>query len=302
VFNINIRNNIKGNKFVQKGYKYFRIFLSTINPTLNTKVTYLIANGKRINLEKPQTFSEKLVWLKLNIYFNNPLVTQCADKYLVRNYVMGCGYGELLNDLIGVWESVEDVEWSLLPEKFVLKCNHGSGYNIICTNKKNFDIEEAQRKLRSWMKQNYWKEYAEVNYKDIQKKIICEKYLDTNQGFLPYDYKFYCFNGKVQAVLVIMNRGGDTQGVFMSPEWKLISYVDKYIPSNIIPEKPSSLKTMIEASEKLSQPFPFVRVDFYDYNNRAIFGEMTFTPAGGLYISETKINGITMGDLLDLPL
>jgi hypothetical protein len=296
-----IKHALKHNSMAVRGYKHLRKILTFISPTLNTKVTYYIAKGKRINLENPETFEEKILWLKLNMYADNALVTKCADKYQVRSYVKeDCGLGELLNELIGAWDSVDGIDWELLPNKFALKCNHGSGYNIICDDKRKLDIKNAKMKLNKWISTDQWKSYSELNYKNINKKIICEKYLETDQGFFPYDYKIYCFNGVPKAVLVMMDRGKETKGVFMSPEWDFISNISKYEQVTDLPDKPYSLDIMIKAAIKLSRPFPFVRVDFYQYHDRAIFGEMTFTPAGGLYVSQTDINGVSMGELLDL--
>lgn len=293
------KRKLQKSELVVRGYRSFRILLTNISPTLNVKVTYLLAKGRRINLKAPSTLEEKILWLKLNTYRENELVTICCDKFEVRNYVKENGWENILIDLIGVYKSEEDIDWSKLPEKFVLKCNHGSGFNIICKDKNKLDIEKAKSQLNSWMKEEQWKSYAEMNYKNMEKRITCEKYIETKNGHLPTDYKIYCFNGVPKAVLVIADRDGETKGSFMSTDWELLSYTEKY-KANDIPEKPLSLETMLNAAASLSKPFPFVRVDFYQGNDRAIFGEMTFTPAGGLYTSQTDIEGVTMGELLEI--
>lgn len=280
--------------------KKSKVIISSISPVLMSKMLYKKAFGKPLNLNNPETFNEKLMWLKLNTYYKNPLVTQCADKFLVREYIRKCGLDHFLNNLIGVWDSVNDINWNNLPHKFVLKCNHGCGYNIICDDKSKLDIEESKRKLRQWMKEDFWRFSAEVNYKYIPKKIICESYLDTDQGFLPYDYKIYCFNGVPRAILLVMDRNGEKKGAFMTTNWEFISDVDGYQKLDELPSRPVSLEDMINASKVLSEPFPFVRVDFYQHGNKAIFGEMTFSPAGCLSTSQTDIDGVSMGDLLDL--
>lgn len=278
-----------------------KIFVSTISPVLMSKILYKRKFGKSINLKDPKTFNEKLMWLKLNTYYKNPLVTKCADKYLVRSYVKECGYEHLLNNLIDVWDRTDQINWEALPDKFAIKCNHGCGYNIICDDKKNLDIEESKSRLKRWMEEDFWRLSAEVNYKYIPKKIICESYLDTSLGFLPDDYKIYCFNGEPKAILWVMDRAGEKKGVFMSPEWEYISELGEDYKSVVeLPQKPKSLDEMIEAAKTLSKPFPFVRVDFYQCGDKAIFGEMTFTPAGCLSTSQTDIDGVSMGDLLDL--
>lgn len=280
--------------------KKLKIIITTISPSLSTRILYKRVKGVKLNLNNPKSFSEKLLFLKLNNYYNNPLVTKCADKFLVREYIKEKGLSDLLNILIGSYDTVDQIDWESLPEEFVLKCNHGSGYNIICKNKSVMKETLVKEKLEEWMHEDYWKISAELNYKFIDKKIICEKYLDPEDGFLPIDYKIYCFNGKPKAVLVMMDREGSPKGVFMSTEWELISYIDKYGEVDRLPEKPYSLHEMLSAAEVLSEPFPFVRVDFYQYQNRAIFGEMTFTPAGGLSASETTIDGKSMGEILSI--
>ena len=138
-------------------------FLCYISPTYVSKVRFKRSFARELNLDNPKTFNEKLMWLKLNRYGDDPLVIQCADKYAVREYVEKCGLGHTLNDLLGVWEEAKDVEWSQLPEKFAIKCNHGCGYNIICKDKSRFDIEKAEKTLKRWLKEEHWKEYAELH-------------------------------------------------------------------------------------------------------------------------------------------
>lgn len=279
---------------------YYR-FLTCLSPELNTKARYRQFFGKKLDLDNPQTFEEKLLYLKIKNYIHNPTVIQCADKVAVREYVSKNGYGHLLNDVIGVYDRVEDIPWQQLPDQFALKWNFGATYNIICDDKSQLDISEAQKLLKRWGKQKYWLDYSEMQYKYCPKQIICEKYLDTKQGFLPYDYKLYCFNGKVKAILFIMDRDNNKKGGFFSPEWTYLGPASKdYRGFDITPEKPYSLDVMLECAEVLAKGFPFVRVDFYQCGDRAIFGEMTFTPAGGIHLSQINIEGKPMGTLLDI--
>lgn len=301
-----IKKFLKNNKVFMKVYivvnKLYYSILTIISPTLNTKLRYRQVFKHNINLNNPKSFNEKLLWLKLNTYHKNKLVIQCADKYAVRKYVEDCGYGHILNELYYTYDKVEDIKWGILPNKFALKWNFGAGFNIICNDKRDLNIEESCKKLKKWGKSKCWLSHSEMQYKYADKKIICEKYLDSDQGFLPYDYKIYCFNGEPKAILVIMDRDKDSKGIFMSLDWKIISTIDKYTVPDIIPSKPESLDTMIDAATKLSKPFPFVRIDFYQYNEKAIFGEMTFTPAGGLYTAQTEVEGVSMGELLEISL
>lgn len=287
----------------KKVYWKYRLLLSTISPRISSKVLYKRNFGKKLNLNNPITLNEKLMWLKLNTYYNNPLITKGADKYKVREYIKERGCEEILNDIIGVWDSVDQIDWELLPNKFVIKCNHGCGYNIICENKEEFDIEDAKQKLNKWMKEEYWKIYAEVNYKFISKKIICEKYLETEDGYLPNDYKVYCFNGKPKYIMVCVGREDKKpKFYFFDVEWKLVplNKDSKNAPKGFSIEKPKGINEIFKYAERLCQPFPFVRADFYLVKGKVIFGELTFTPAAALDVNRLPETDFKFGNMLNL--
>ena len=159
----------------------FYSFLTILSPTLNTKARYKEKFGKKLDLNNPQTLNEKILWLKLNKYMKDPLVIQCADKYLVRDYVTSCGCEEILNDLIGVWDSADDIPWEELPNQFVLKWNFGSRMNIICTDKSKMNREQVIKQLKKWRNNKFWLSLSEMQYKYMDKKIICEKLLDEGK-------------------------------------------------------------------------------------------------------------------------
>ena len=275
--------------------------LTRISPRLNTQLRYQRAAGQFANLKSPQSFSEKILWLKLNRYADDPLVRQCADKLRVRDYVAEKGLGNLLNPLLTVYDRVEDIRWDELPSRFVLKWNFGCGANLLCADKAKLDLKKAVAQLTAWGKNEFWQEFAELQYRVDKKVILCERFLETPAGEELLDYKFYCFHGKAKAVLVIARpEGGEKAAVFMSPDWELISDVPDRYRASLTPERPESLEEMVTAAEQLSDPFPFVRVDFYQYKDRPVFGELTFTPAAGILPSETEIDGKTMGELLCL--
>lgn len=264
--------------------------LSGISPTLASKLLYRWRFGRPLNLKNPQRLNEKLMWLKLKKYAKNPTVTVCADKYAVREYLEKEGYGRLLNGLIGVWERVEDIPWETLPEKFAIKCNHGCGYNIICSDKSTFDVEKAKEKLNTWMRAEYWRIHAEPNYRDIPPRIICEEYLSGKDGKLPVDYKFYCFNGKPLYIGNFIERDLDAHTIvrgYFDTDWNYIPICKTEIDVSKFP-RPETLEEMVKLAEELSEPFPFVRVDFYECDGKVIFGEFTFTPTGclGTYYTE----------------
>ncbi len=278
--------------------------ISNFSPVLTSKIYYLVKMHKKLNLKNPKTFNEKLMYLKLNKYADNKLVTKCADKYKVREYVKDCGCEEILNELIDVYDSVDEINFDKLPNKFVLKCNHASGYNIICENKNKLDVEKTKRKLRKWMKSDYWKYVAEVQYKGIEKKIICEKFLESKDNNAIEDYKIYCFNGVPKFCMVCIERNlGKPKKYFLDKDWNLMPEINNLSQEeikNFKLDKNESLNKIYEYAEKLSKPFEFVRVDFYSYNNQPIFGEMTFTPAGCLSKQYTEKASIKLGEMIKI--
>ena len=272
--------------------RLFKQTLMRISPKLNTRVIYFFKFKKRINLKNPQTLDEKIQYLKFHDYYKNPLVTQCADKYAVRDYVKQCGCEEILNALYFVWDSVDEIDWDELPNQFVIKWNFGCGQNLICFDKSNLDIEDAKRKLKEWYKihDTFYLTYSEMQYQGIPPKLICEKLIETENGNVPVDYKLYCFGGKPDCVLVCSNRGKMPHGAeyyFFDKEWKLKRYNKRgqEAPADFTLPKPEGIEKVFEYAERLSQPFPFVRADFYLEKGKVTFGELTFTPCGGFDVN-----------------
>lgn len=292
---------ILSNYYNKLKIKYFCI-LSLISPTLNTKVVYKSKLKKKLNLDNPKSFKEKLLKLKLIRYINDPLVIKCADKYAVREYIKEQGCNNILIPLLASYDNANEIEWDKLPDSFVIKWNFGCGFNIICPKKDKLDITSTIKKLNRWKKDKTYLIHSEMQYDKARKKIIIEKYLKPNNGELPADYKVYCFNGEPQAILYMCDRGTEQMSAaFFDKEWNFLSETGKDYNnvSNDI-STPVCLKEMLEVSRKLSQPFEFVRMDYYVINDKLYFGEMTFTPAGCMFASECKVNGKTMGELLDI--
>ena len=186
----------------------FRSTLTLISPKLNTAVTYRVKFGRKLDLTRPTTFNEKVLWLKFNTYWNNDTVKQCADKLRVRDYLEQHGYGYLLNELIASYEDVDSIDFSTLPDRFAIKLNVGCACNIIVQDKSKLDIEATKNTMRKWLKNNYWLGWSEMQYKDVKPCILIEKYLGGDDGSLPVDYKFYCMNGKATSVMVCEERDG----------------------------------------------------------------------------------------------
>lgn len=280
-------------------YRRFLQVLCVISPDLNNRAAYFVKNKRLLSLHDPVRFSEKLIFLKLNCYNHDPAVRMCADKYAVRAYIAEKGFQRYLNDLLYVYDDADSIDFSALPQRFVLKWNFGAGYNIICPDKDRLDTEKARKQLKKWGKEKYHLYNGELQYKGIRKKIICERFLGDNGGTVPDDYKLYCFNGKVRAIFVMSGRGRELRTMFLSPEWEILGNTEKYKPLDRI-AKPKCLSEMIGFAESISGRFPFVRVDLFVIEDKIYFGELTFTPAGGIYASEMEIDGKSMGDLLDI--
>lgn len=301
---MNFKEQVKKIEWIRKIYYKFKEYkysiATIISPELNTRIHYREVFGEKLNLENPQTFNEKILWLKLNKYIKDPLVAQCVDKVKVRDYVRNAGYEEILNEVIGIYDSAKDISWDKLPKQFVLKWNFGAGMNIVCSDKNKLDKDTTIKKMEKWGKNKYWLLNSEMQYKYTVKKIICEKYLSDKNAKSLSDYKVYCFNGEPKAIFVMHDRSGKLKTEFYDIEWNLLENTYKYEKPEKNTPKPKCLKKLLEVSRKLSNPFPFVRCDYYIVDDKLYFGELTFTPAGGLYTSETKVNGKNMAELLNI--
>ena len=257
-------------------------------------------SGKLPNLEQPNTFSEKLQWMKLN--YQNPLMTICADKWEVRDYLKKKGYGALLSNVISVHDTINDFQVEKLPKNFVVKATHGSGWNLICTDKEKINWFWWKKIMNIWLHNNIFWPGREWPYMSMKPRLIVEEFLTDISGQL-MDYKFFCFNGKVHFVQA--NKGRETKNHaqnFYNLDWNILPFGKDLEPRpDISIEKPLNLIKMSEIAEDLSKEFPFVRVDFYEVNGKVIFGEMTFYPKSGLPdFTPIKYDAI-IGDLLILP-
>lgn len=260
---------------------------ANISPKFCAKAHYYIKFKKKLNLTNPTNFNEKIQWLKFN-ELNGDIYTLCADKYKVREYVSSKGCGEILNDLYGVYDNPQSIDYNRLPEKFALKCNHGAGYNIICDNKSSMDIEKTNRQLNKWLRQDFSNLFIEPQYKKIERKILCEKFIENESGGFPDDYKFYCFNGKPYAVMVCIGREkGTPKFYYFDMNWNPLPFEDtiELINKKRYPKMPDGFNKMKEYATKLASDFKFVRADFYLLNSKVIFGELTFTPSAGLDVT-----------------
>lgn len=271
--------------------------LNVTSPEFVSKIYFKIVLGYKLNLKNPRTFNEKLQWLKLYYWGKNKKVIQCSDKYAVRSYIESIGKKEILNDLYYVWEDADQIDWDLLPDKFVLKCNHGCGYNIICQDKKSLRKEDVIKKLKKWMSEDFSKFNAEPHYGKIKRKIICEKYLEGEI----INYNIYVFNGK--AVFLSVAGGlGDGVGehlTYYKPDGSVAAFKNRDFPSQKDKLSPL-LPQMIITAEYLAKEFPMVRVDLFDVKGKIILSEMTFTPGGGLIPFDPVKADLYLGKKLDI--
>lgn len=283
----------------------FASLLTLISPKLNTKFLYWRRFGRKLDLNHPVTSNEKVLWLKFNTYYKNPLIVQCADKYLVRKYVEDCGCGEILNELYGIYDNVDDIDFDTLPNSFVLKCNYGAKMNIICPDKTKLNYDEAKHEMRSWLRSKQHLRMSEIHYAKIPKRIVCEKYLDEGEKLVPEDYKIYCCNGKPMYVMVCLGRyEGYPKFYYFDVEGNIQRNMTRdglIAPADFKFVIPKGWKEMLHYAELLSRPFPFVRADFYLVDGNVIFGELTFTPAGGLDNGKLPYTDRLLGDLIKLP-
>lgn len=269
--------------------KYF--YISTIKKDFKKKLGY------ELNLDNPITFNEKLQWIK--VFYRKKIMTTCADKYGVRSIIEKHIGKKYLNEIYGVYESVEEIDLDKLPDKFVLKSTHSSGHVLIVTDKSTVDWKKEFKKIKGWLKENYYYIGGEWVYKDIKPRIICERLLESNI----VDYKMYCFNGKVLFTQVISNRvDGNYNTNYYDLNWNPIEVnrLDHQKSDNEIP-RPINHSKMINYSEVLSKSFPFARIDFYEVDGNLYFGEITFFPVNGFIKFSSYAEDKKWGSYLKLP-
>lgn len=255
--------------------------LKIVPDEIMVKLQYRVSMGKKVDLNDPKRFTEKLQYYKL--FYRNPLLIVAADKFEVREFVKNKGLAVILNDLYGVYEKPEDIEYASLPNKFALKTTKGSGTNYFCKDKFNIDIKKLNYQVNEWLNQNPIPAGREWSYNGKDEKIIIEKFLDddNNEFHDISDYKFMCFNGEVRYIVFDVDRHVNHKRNFYDADWNFIDVESDHPNIGDIVDKPLGLEKMKEVAKKLSEDFPFVRVDLYWINNKVIFGELTFYPWSG---------------------
>ncbi|MCM1263703.1 MAG: glycosyl transferase [Butyrivibrio sp.] len=261
--------------------KQLRYLMRFIPDKPYLKLCYRLKTHKKLNLKNPQTFNEKLQWLKL--YDRKPEYSIMVDKYRVREYIKEKIGEEYLIPLVGgPYKNVNEIDLDALPEQFVLKCNHDSGSIVICRDKKDFDFEAAKKKLDYCLKHNFWYLGREWPYKNVEPCIIAEKYMVDESGSELKDYKVFNFDGKPEIIQVDFGRFKEHKRNLYDKDWKYIEAVIEYqTDSEIKINRPKQLEQMLKLARLLSKDFPFLRTDFYSVEERLYFGEITFFHESG---------------------
>lgn len=287
----------------EKIMTFIKKSLSFLPDRSYVKLYYRLRVGRKLNTNNPETLNEKLQWLKFNYRFT--LQSIVSDKLLVRDYVKKKIGEEYLIPLLGSWEKYDDINFSLLPEKFVLKCNHDSGGLVICTDKAKMSRSEERKKIEKSLKNNFFYIGREYQYRNIKPMIICEEFISDN-GKVPMDYKIYCFNGVPDVILVCRDRFSKNTHrasyLFFDQEWNFqpLNKGDEDLEKIYIP-KPKSLEKMIEIARKLSEDFIFARIDLYNINGKIYFGEITLSPNSGFDPDIKYETDLMFGQKLKIP-
>lgn len=264
------------------------------------KYQYRKIFGKNLDLQNPQTFNEKIQWLKL--YDRNPLYHTLADKYAVKQYVSAKIGSKYVIPTYGIWKKFNEIDFNSLPNQFVLKCTHDSASTIICKEKSKFDFKVARKKLSQALKVDYYHyENRQWAYKDIEPQIIAEKFMVDESGTELKDYKFFCFDGVCKTMFIATDRPHDTKFDFYDRNFNLLHFTNGHPMSGLDRKKPENFHEMLSIAEKLSQNIPHVRVDLYSINGEIYFGEMTLYHWGGMMPFEPEEWDYKFGSWIELP-
>lgn len=271
------------------------------NPVKIVSQVFKERMGYELNLENPQTYNEKLQWMKL--YYHNPLYTTLVDKYAVKQYVEERIGKEFLIPTIGVWDRFDDIDFEKLPQKFVLKCTHDSGGLVICKDKSKLDIQKARETITKCLKHNFYYSGFEWPYKNVKPRIIAEQYMEDTKTKELRDYKFFCFDGVVKYLFIATDRQNREEPYFdfFDADFNYLDMRQGHPNAPTLPEKPLCFEEMKTLAAKLSAGMPHVRVDFYEVDGRVYFGEFTFFHHGGWTSFDPEEWDLTFGKEIKLP-
>ena len=271
------------------------------------KIRYYLYFGKRLNLKDPKTFSEKIQWLKL--YNKKPEYTMMVDKYAVKEYVKSIIGEKYIIPTLGVWNSFDDIDFDSLPDKFVLKTTNGGGNGgvVICKDKKQFNKNQARKRLVQSLGKSIYSTFREYPYKDVPRRIIAETYMQNADDSELTDYKFFCFNGVPHYCQVIADRRTCETIDFYDTEWNHQEFIgllpvgsSEIKSATQLVSKPTRYAEMLEIAAKLAKGHSFLRVDLYSINNEIYFGELTFFPASGFGVFNPEKWNEKLGEMIEI--
>lgn len=265
------------------------------------KLQYRVKFGRKLNLRTPERFTEKIQCYKLA--YKNELMPVCSDKYAVREYVTAKGLAHILIDLYNVFESPDEICFDALPEKFVMKLSNGSGTNLICKDKNELDAKQVIRQFKWYKKKVKANAGREWPYMQAKPVIIVEKLLEDSSRInnMPNDYKIFCYNGKPSYVICISDRYSDQcNHLVYDTEWKKVNVASEGARLEEDIERPENLQDMLEIAAKLSEDFPFARIDLYSVKGNIYFGEITFYPWSGYMEFEPDEFDFVLGEKFDI--
>lgn len=275
-------SSLKHNPFIRFVLRPGRFVLKRINKIKYVKIQYRYITGHKLNLEDPKRYTEKLQKLRLFVYPKNDLVAKCASRTGLREYAKDKGFAANLVNIYGVYDKFEDIDFKQLPNSFIIKCNHASGFNEIIYDKTKIDLKKLSKKFSKWLKTDYGKLTVEPHYSKIKPQIIIEELLLEN-NHLPIEYKIHVFNGKAKYMYVVTGRDSDIYYNNYLIDWSPFNEA-QFNHWSTSKEKitiPECWDEAVNIAETLAKDFPFVRVDLYIINNKIYISEMTFTPAKG---------------------
>ena len=286
-------------KCFQKWWKYSPHVKSD---KLYLRLLFFFAMRKPLNLRNPKTFSEKLQWLKLFAYKKE--YSDMVDKVKAKEFAAKIIGQEYIIPTLGVWDSADDIDFNMLPDRFVLKCNHNSGTGMyICKDKTKMNEVEVREGLRKGLEEDYFLPGRDKPYRDVERKILAEAYMEDSRTKELRDYKFFCFDGVVKAMFIAKDRQNRAEPYFdfFDADFNHLPFKQGHPNAPVLPEKPECFEEMKLLAAKLSKGIPHVRVDFYEVNGKVYFGEMTFYHFGGITPFEPNSWDRTFGDWINLP-
>lgn len=291
--------------------EFFRVLWGILSPVIVSdrlflKVMYKLTMGKKLNLDNPQTYNERIQWLK--IYGRTPENLLMTDKYTVKKYVADKIGEQYVIPLLGVWDNPYDIDFDALPQQFVLKCNHNSGGLFICKDKSALSDskkKEVCRELKQWMDVDYFQNSREHAYKGIPRKIIAEQYMEDAETKELRDFKFFCFDGEPKVMFIATGRFEGEDAVtfdFFDMDYNHLPFTNGHPNAVVPPQKPKHFDEMRTLAAELSKGMPHVRIDFYECNGKIYFGEYTFSHWGGMMPFDPEEWDYKLGEMIKLPI